>query len=418
MKTAIYTDAVKDLTVKALSEFLGTVDKIIEIDDWSTFRAPAKRDVFIEALGQSPEMREAFVAFYSTNTGSPQTFAEWEDENAAAPVAETEVFDPPSGESEPEPAKAKAKAKAKPVIQEAEIVDETDEHIDVAIADSAIETGTGLMTPFVGSFVEGAFEQIVSDAAGLTAEQSTVALKSVEEDLEFQHIRIGVLLGHISKSEHYMALGYENMRGFLQAETGMDYRKAMYLIKNAEVIQELNIPAIELKGVSWSGLRHILPIINAANYKEWLDAASSMKHVTLIAKVNEEKLKLAGGLAAPETTETGEEKPKPTQKVFNIYDDQKELINQAIDKAKIEGNTDSSGAALEIIAASYTGAPATNSTVAQVKPDLTPEGLGIMFAQIQADEGENGCVRILEVIDEIWPNVSIAVEFNEATEAA
>ena len=417
MKLAVYTDAVNDIPVSKTSAFLKTQSEILEIENWNGLRAPEKRTQFIEALGVSIEFRKNFVAFYNEVKGTDQDWMEWEGEGETPELEVQEEMLMP-GEAEP----SEEPVAEEPVVEDAEVVSETPKPTKAKPKAKPVSTATetfGISKAgtSAGVYVEGAFEQIVADAAGLDADQSTSALRSVEEDLEFQHMKIGILLAHISKSQHFLTLGYANMREYLDAETGIHYRKGMHLIQNAVAVQELNIPAEELKGVSWSALRHVLPVLSDSNYKTWMEAARSMKHVPLIQAVNEQKVKDAGNaLPKPTLEETAKDM---TNKTFAVHGDQKEIIDQAIAKAKVEGNTDSAGAALEVIAAAYTGAPASKSTVGSVLPDLTDDGLLTMFSKIQADEGDAGLVRILNVLDQLFPEVTMTVDFGEdATEDA
>ena len=385
MKTTIYIDAVKEVQINKISEFLKTQDELVTIDDWSTLRAPKKREQFLEALGMSLELRKNFVTFYNTVKEAEADWTDWEDAETTAEVPDAEIV-------EETPAKTTKITKPKKAGLPA--------------------TSTFGISPAgtpAGLFVEGAFEQIVADAAGLNAEQSTSALKSVEEDLELQHMKIGVLLGHITASEHYMTMGYQNMREYLDAETGIGYRKAMHLIQNANMVRDLGIPSEKLKGVTWSALRHIIPVLTGQNYTTWLEAARSMKHVALIQPVNEEKVKIVGGTTAKPSNHPPAE---TVQKIFSVKPDQKLVIDQAIEKAKVEGNTDNAGAALEVIAAAYSGAPPSKSSVALANPDLTNEGLASIFSKIISDEGNEGVVRILEAMEPLAPNVTISVEFD------
>lgn len=378
MKSNEYKTAVTALSIKDLGAFLKSQD-ILEVENWSSMRAPEKRENFMQALAASIEFRQKFVGFYNENSGENVDWITWEDAIDEAEPTEEPVSEGDTGEAEP-------------------AVPATTETFNISKA------GT------VGSsFVDGDFDKIVSDAAGLDANQSTAALRAVEEDLEFQHMRIGVLLSHIQKSQHYLTLECDNMREYLSKFTGLHYRKAMQLIQNADTVRDLEIPATALKGVSWAALRHVLPVLTKDNYATWLEAARSMKHVSLIAAVNDEKMKQAGALPAPDKTDA-ETMPKPSQKIFSVYPEQKETIDQAIEKAKIEANTDSAGAALEAMAASYIGKPPSDATVAAVMPDLSEDGLKNMFSKLRADEGLDGAVRILTVFGEIFSEIGVEVE--------
>lgn len=398
MNITIYSDAIAQLAVPKLTAFLKKpeVEEIVEIEGWSKMRAPEKREQITEALKQSKPLREQFVAFYAEDTGNEADFSEWEIAAAEEPTEGDQPADAaPAGEDTP-PADAAPAEKAK-------------DQPDPKPSSEVIQNSAT-------AFVEGAFEQIVADVAGLDANASRINLIEAEDRMEFEHIRIGALLSHIQNSQHYITLGYDNLREFLAAETAMDYRKGTYLISNYNKVRDLGIPAEALKGVTWSALRHVVPILTEKNYKKWLDAARSNTHVKLIEYVAKEKVKQSGALPAPDKAEGGEE-PKPITKAFNVFPDQDATIKAALEKAKGQGNVESNGAALEIIAAAYTGAPPSDTTVGAVLPDTSAEGFKKMFTKLKAEGGNEALYPILEAIGEVWGDVDITAAFPE-TEGA
>lgn len=394
MNPKIYNDAVSQLAIPKLTAFLKLMEDHVEIEGWAKMRAPEKRENMIDALTQSKELRKEFVVYYADDTGNEADFSEWEVATAAltesedAPVSETggDTLEPDDVTApDPKPESAPKDAAPTPAL---------------------IQTAPT-------AFVEGAFEQIVSDVAGLDAQASKISLTEAEDRMEFEHIRIGALLSHIQNSQHYLTLGYDNLREFLASETAMDYRKGTYLISNYNKVRDLGIPADALKGVTWSALRHIVPILDIKNYKKWLEAARSSTHVKLIEQVGKEKAKQAGALAPP-TTEGATAEPKPLTKAFNVYPDQDETIKAALEKAKGQANVESNGAALEIIAAAYTGAPPSNTTVGAVMPDISAEGLTKIFTKMRADTGYSAAELVLTIFGEIWPDIDITAAFPTA----
>lgn len=370
MQLAMYESAVNELAIPKLTDFLKANSDIIEISGWSGMKAPEKRGALMEGFGMSAELRKAFVAYYEDVTEVSSDWSEWEQGDLPdVPGLDTDVE-----ETLPVP------------------------------ADTPAPQIAGATQP---QYVEGAFATIVSDVAGLNAEDSNAALIAIEDNLGFEHIRMGVLLGHIHKSQHYVQLGYENMRAYLAANTNLHYRKAMILVANAQTIRELGITAEEMKGVSWSALRHIAPILNSKNYKEWLDMARSTTHVALIEAVRSAKAENAEALPAPEADA---EKPKMMNKLFSLHPDQKATVDAALEKAKAEGNVDSTGAALDIIASAYTGAPPSGATVGAAMPDLTADGMATYVTALKADQGLEGLVALLNIIGDIFPKVDIDVK--------
>ena len=403
MQKPIYADAVTETAIKSLTDVLKDAVDILEIEGWSKMKAPDKRANFLEALTQSEELRKKFVFDYGQRTGTPTVFSEWEAgdeptvEDAAPPVEDT-LATPPAPDEVPE----------------AELILATDPDLDPTPS----QTPALVTEHAMGTFVEGGFEAMKADAAGLDAVMSDSALKSAEENLEFEHIRLGVLLSHISNSQHYLTLGYENMREYLSVVSGLDYRKAMQLIRNATIISELNIPATNLKGVTWAALRHVLPVLTQDNYAIWLDAASNMKHMALIEAVKDERVKQAGLIPASNTATAVPIKPETKPKTFNLLPDQLQSVNNAIEKAKVEGNVATTGAALDVMAASYSGKPVTQSTLNSGVTDTSDAALMDVLTKLRADEGIDGLIRVLNFIGTVWPEPDISVDLKAPTAQA
>lgn len=394
MKTPLFTDAVTELKVTELTTFLKDNPEF-EIVGWKDKKAAEKRDAFLSALTQSLNMRREFVAFYSSLSSREDLSNDWQDWEADLAAED---------------------------IEDAETVEDPDAAGKAAVAE--IEEVLGVtpepktvVSVHHGSFVEGGFEQMVADVAGMEEPDATANLRDAEQDIHHNYVKMGILLAHVQRKELFLAAGCENMREYIAKHTELKYRKAMYLVANANVVQELGITAQDLQGVSWAALRHVLSVIDKGNYKKWLDAARSLPHLKLMAAVDEEKAKQAGN-ALPKPSEGKASAAEVTLKKFNLYPDQLVSVNEAIEKAKIEANTDSTGAALDAMAAAYVGKPMSKSSAAAVLPDLTNEGLTRMLSKIKADEGNDGLQRVLIVIGDLWPDVLIEVDFDGAAVAA
>lgn len=393
MKPNLYQEAIAKTSIPHLTKFVKAND--ITITGWAKLKSDDKREALMNVLKASSDHRVSFVAFFAeTNpdAGYSASWADWEnDESIADAEAAAETEAEPEADTEadtPEPETLPATADASPAITQ----------------------------PTTPAFVEGAFANMIADASGLDAKASTSALRAVEEDIEFHHMRIGALLSHVQSAQHYVTMGYDNMREYLAGETSIEYRKGMYLIQNVRVVQEIGLTDSDLKGVSWSALRHIQPVLapkggkvlDRKAAKKWLDAARSMTQIKLKEAVAAQKQKDSGALPAPKDGEPDAvPAPQVSSKSFNLAPDQAETLEQALQKAKVEGNTDSQAAALDVLASAYLGSPPANSTLDAVMPDLSDDGLNKMFTAIRNAEGYDGVKRILNVIDAVFPEVDI-----------
>ena len=83
-------------------------------------------------------------------------------------------------------------------------------------------------------------------------------------------------------------------------------------------------------------------------------------------------------------------------------------MEQAIAKAKVEGNTDSDPAALHVMAANYVGAPLLNAA-----PSTDEDAMRSMLVKLRDEEGDKGLYRLLLLVGEYFPDVEMSVNFTE-----
>ena len=259
-----------------------------------------------------------------------------------------------------------------------------------------------------------------SEVAGLSAKDSLANLQEAYEHLEEYHFRIGALLSHMQATEAYLTLGYANMRELITSTTRLEYRKAMYLAANAAKIMELQIPESALQGVTWTKLRDVLPVLTAENYEGWLELARTDNSNNLNEAVQAAKVAALGapeesGGDEGESEGGGEAVPAPPtkQRGFLLYVDQDAMVQQALDKAKVEGNVDTNGAALAVIATAYTGAPAPATLEAEAGPDISDEHVRAICEAAKKKEKAGSfaeLIRVLNVIGAVWPEVDINVD--------
>lgn len=86
-------------------------------------------------------------------------------------------------------------------------------------------------------------------------------------------------------------LGYDKggFEELLEKRFGMKYTKAMYFVRMQAKILELEIKPQALEALPWSKLREIIPVMDAANQKEWLDKAKKLNQEDLHKQVMKSK---------------------------------------------------------------------------------------------------------------------------------
>lgn len=275
-----------------------------------------------------------------------------------------------------------------------------------------------------GAIVASLVESAASEVAGLSPKDSLTNLRENAERLEEYHFRLGALLSHMQATEAHLALGYNNLRELVSEETSLEYRKAMYLVSNYRQVTSLGIPAESLSGVTWTKLRDVLPVLTSENYDEWLEVARTKTTSEIRNLVTAAKAQAVS--ASPQPGEEGEDSdsapvPAHKQKGFFLYEDQAILVESALEKAKVEANVDTMGAALAAMAAAYTGQAMPKTVADAVKPDISDEGVRNMVAEVYAAEKKGNfdqLIRILNIVVEFWSDVDINLDTDAATNAA
>lgn len=237
------------------------------------------------------------------------------------------------------------------------------------------------------------FIEIAENVNKMTEKTSLEEARTLSQDIDRNYFKLGGILSKISEQEWWAAAGYVSFKIFVQAELGMQYRKAMYLVSIYNYLVEAGIPFEKVKGLGWTKLRELAPVINANNVDEWVETATGMNTLQLIEEIKESK---------KDASEVDADKaPNDIKsKVFKLHADQREVIEEAIEAAKIKANTEFDAVALEQICLEYLGTPSkaksadkpatpkkTKKVVKKSEKEVTPEDLDnvIDYEEVEDD---------------------------------
>lgn len=268
------------------------------------------------------------------------------------PVEETKAEEP--AKEEPKKASAKGKAVAKSTTKSGEVQAKGDDVLSDLIHE--IET--------------------------MQEKQARLLVKELSEQTEVTFFKLGGVLSVIQANGWYEP--YASFREFVEKEHGLHYRKATYWVGIYNNLAESKVPWAKVAHLGWTKLKEIAGVITLENVDEWVKIAEQQNTISLIETV---KAHLAKG--APKNIEDQTSKTTTT-KTFKVHEDQKEVIEAALEKAKGEANTQVDTVALEYICGDYLSA----QTLAQKL-----KGMGIEAA--------------LEALEKAFPNAKIEVELTE-----
>jgi len=190
---------------------------------------------------------------------------------------------------------------------------------------------------------------------------------------------------------------YKTFREYIELGVGIEYTKAMRAGQVYRKIMALNVPFSAFKGIGWSKIIKLLPIVNKENIAEWVSKAEAMKVLSL-----DEAIKAA---KTPTTLDQGVAEPKTiTTKTFELHDDQKQLVNDALKQASEATGSKYEADNLEAICQSYIGAGLMFANVAQA----------LEYAAKHTDNAAAFVKKHVAMMEAVFPQLSIAVEIQES----
>lgn len=245
--------------------------------------------------------------------------------------------------------------------------------------------------------VEG--EDMIADTAAevenLTQSKATKMVPELLDNIDKDYFKLGGVLSVIQYNGWFQDGGYENFRAYVEAECSIQYRKAMYLISIYNGLVESGVAWNKVKHLGWTKLKELSGILTTENVDEWVEYAEAMTVLQL-----QEHIKIQSkGSSEEENPEVSEDVKKTTTMTFKLHEDQKDTVNEALEKAKHETGTDVATAALEFIALDYLGG-------SKLKHQPTLKELM---------EGKTA-VEVLTIFGEVFPEVEIEATLPEEDE--
>lgn len=184
-------------------------------------------------------------------------------------------------------------------------------------------------------------------AAILADQDALTAAKEVVQQIEEGYFNLGGLLAHIQQEELYQQAGYEGNQAFdryVADELGIDYRKAMYLIKIYTHFSQLGVDESRLSEIGWSKAKELVGVATVENFDELVDFATEHSRTEL-----QEHIKTTYQGGSGRGTGTGEPAVRKTTFKFAAFEDQANVILAAIEQAKEQHGITDDGEAMIVI---------------------------------------------------------------------
>lgn len=250
---------------------------------------------------------------------------------------------------------------------------------------------------------------VAHEVENMDKEAAFAAAESLEQEIEFNYFKLGGVLARIHIEQWYLEEGHEKFPDFIESRFGIRRSKAFHLIGIYNGLVESGVSWEDVKDVGWTKLKELVNVITPKNVKAWVKRANEMTLLQLIDYIKKQHEKAAKSETGSDSVDADEsEAPAVTTLTFKVHDDQKDMINQALDKAKVEANTQVQTVALEAICMGYlAGESKPKEEQGDAEPETpnkpTQEGLKNYMENFTWED-------VLGVFEKIWPDVDITVE--------
>lgn len=343
---------INKMTGKELDELVKE-NEVPVPDNWSKMKVPDKKAFLIDMMSEEEGTADA----------EADTPAEEPEAEPEAPAPEPETPAPVvTGKAET----AKPKSKTVNVVSK------------VGKALVAVQTKEGeILGP-------DAIADIAHELSNMKETPAKELARQLLEAGEQSFFKLGGVLAHIQDNGWYQP--YPSFKDFVQGEYGIQYRRAMYFISIYNDIIASGIPYEKVKDIGWTKLKEIASVLTTDTVDKWVELAKNNTALQLADLVSQAK--------KTNTALPSSQKSEITSKTFKLHNDQKELVEEALSKAKGASGTEVDAVALELICTEYVNTGAS-------KPKA------VTTAQVRNALKEMGVDKALEVFAEAFPDVDL-----------
>lgn len=250
-----------------------------------------------------------------------------------------------------------------------------------APSEIVMETTAGTEIDLIGD--------IASEIENISKEAAFEMVPVLLESVDFSYFKLGGVLSVIQDNGWWEGES-ETFKLFIPERFGLQYRKAMYLINIYNKLVEANIPWHKVSGLGWTKLKELADILTINNVDDWVELAETLTTLNLKLKIKAFKAKQLGleGTTEPEGVSTI---------TFTVHPDQKETINEAVEKGMEDAGTEFKGVALEAICLNFLAGGNTGAI-----KSLSLKGTMEKYTPVQ----------VLEAFEAIWPEINITAEMD------
>lgn len=248
---------------------------------------------------------------------------------------------------------------------------------------------TAKSTPTLAEKCDAVIQQdpqdIVKEITGLSKEEAGKAVVELYERGQSSLFALGGVLSRIRLEKWFD--NHKNFAELVEKKYGIHRRKADYLATIYDTLVDVDVPKETFTSLPWSKLREIARVLTKENAEYWVDRASEVTHAQLVKEVK--------------AAFKNKDKADLTLMKFAPHVEQKEVIDEALSKAKIDAKVLDDADALEHICNEYLWieAPSLEMKLKQ----LDDQGKKDVLRKLALDLGlESAC----NLINDVFPGAN------------
>lgn len=215
------------------------------------------------------------------------------------------------GSKKKAPAKKKAKAKAE--VAQVDEVAEVSEVTEEAVSLDNLDDSKALQ---IAKMLTNRIQRTFWDLGGILSYiRNNQSYKKVEVNGEFP---------------------YDQKEGFAQYvfdELGIRYRKAMYYIEIYEAFAPLGVDVESVLSLGWAKAKELTKVVDGDSVEDWVEMANNMGREDLKAEIKSRTVNASDEI-------NPSQKSKLTSITFKVFDDQANVVGEALAKARDELDAD------------------------------------------------------------------------------
>lgn len=240
---------------------------------------------------------------------------------------------------------------------------------------------------------------IATEVEGLTKTKALNMADRLAEDIETNYFKLGGVLKVIRTQQWFE--GYPTFDAFVLERFGFRGRKSYYLMDIYTHLVDKQVPWEKVAHVGWTKLKDIAEYLTPENVDEWAAKAASMT----VSQLDAHLKALKGSEGSGATPGTAKTTSNTVKQAFTLHQDQYEVVQSALAKAKGELQTEHDNVALAAICSGYL---ANASGIAQPGAPV----------DLAAEFGKVGFENVLAVFEQCFPHIDLDVSVNTPGEAA